>query len=147
MYLTREARQHLRIGTEVPIRVEPGTQIVTGIDAEAFEAEVASGAVDRGAVSKAPGAPVVDTSDLSATPPVADPADVIAGVDFDTWVAVEAHLATRPVPPTQHDEVATSLGVAPGAWATAQSGWQERMRADWKLAACFGEAFQAATGR
>ena len=41
-YLVKRAHQALRTEQEIPVRVKPGTRTIVGIDAEAYEAEVAA---------------------------------------------------------------------------------------------------------
>lgn len=41
-YLVKRAHQALRTGMDIPVRVKPGTRAIVGIDAEAYEAEVAA---------------------------------------------------------------------------------------------------------
>lgn len=143
VYLTKAAYQRLRVGTEVPVRVEPGTRTIIGIDAEAFEHEIESGAAE--AAPDVPPPPAVSASEAGpvSLPPEAEQ-EVLEGVDFDTWVRVEARLAARPVAPQEHDAVAASEGVAAGTWAAAQAAWQARLRSDWQLAARFGAAYDEA---
>ena len=38
-YLQRRPHALMRIGTNIPVRVKPGTRTITAIDADAFEAE------------------------------------------------------------------------------------------------------------
>jgi hypothetical protein len=42
VYLNRRAHGALRIGAEIPVRVQPGTRSISGIDPDAFEAEIAA---------------------------------------------------------------------------------------------------------
>ena len=71
----------------------------------------------------------------------------IDGVDFDCWVAVEAGLIRDRVAPGDYDTYAQGYGVAPGAWAGAVAGWQQRMMSDWRLGAAYGEAIESARKR
>jgi hypothetical protein len=85
----------------------------------------------------------VEVSPAAATPdgPGREP---INGVSFDQWVAVEAGLTQDRVPPDQYDAYAQRHGVAAGSWAAGRTGWEARMRSDWRLGAAFGEAVEAA---
>ncbi|MEO6629898.1 MAG: hypothetical protein ABIP03_15170 [Aquihabitans sp.] len=71
----------------------------------------------------------------------------IDGVDFDCWVAVGAGLIGDRVAPGDYDAYAQGYGVAPGAWAGAAAGWQQRMMGDWRLGAAYGEAIASARKR
>ncbi len=67
----------------------------------------------------------------------------IAGVDFETYVAVEVALIRDRVAPSDYDAYAAEHhGVPPGGWSAAANGWQQRIRGDWRLGAAFGEAFE-----
>jgi hypothetical protein len=75
----------------------------------------------------------------------ADPLlEPIEGVDFDTWVAVQADLIRERVPRKAYDEVAARRGVPPGRWNAIESAWRGRMKGNPGLAQRFGEAYQAA---
>jgi hypothetical protein len=78
---------------------------------------------------------------LDASDPVLAP---IEGVDFDTWVAVQAELVRERVPRNRYDEVAGRHGVPPGRWGDIESAWRGRMTGNPGLAQRFGEAYQAA---
>lgn len=128
---------------EVPILLDPSGNVL-GLDVPAWEAEVAE--LDR---SGAPLREAVPARDLDARTwdQEAGALDSVEGVGFDTWVAIEAALATEAVPPSDWDIRATQLGVPAGRWAAVQQEWQARMRKDWKLASRFGAAYAAATGQ
>ena len=67
--------------------------------------------------------------------PPGDPAlEPIHGVDFDTWVAVEAGIRRDDVPQPARDAYAQSYGVAPGVWPAAASGWAHRRSTDHRMA-------------
>ena len=42
VYLNRRAHGALRVGAEVPVRLQPGTRTILGIDPDVFEAEIAA---------------------------------------------------------------------------------------------------------
>ncbi len=130
-------------GREVPIVVD-SSGAVLGLDVPAWEAEVAQLEHD-GAPFGNVAAPV--DRDARQWAQDAGSLDAVDGVDFDTYVAVEAALATEAVAPAAWDERAAQLGVPVGRWSAVQAGWQSRMRTDWKLAARFGAAYSAATGQ
>ena len=77
----------------------------------------------------------------------ADDHDAVEGVDFETWVAVEAGLVRDRVKPADHDVYAGRHGVALGTWDAARSGWQQRMMRDPRLGARYGAEYQAALKR
>ena len=85
--------------------------------------------------------------DWSPTGLAADDLGDIAGVDFATWVAVEAGLVRERVKPADHDAYAERHGVPAGAWPAARSGWQGRMMSDPRIGARFGGEYQAALKR
>ena len=130
-------------GQEVPILLDAHGAVL-GIDVAAWEAEVAE--LIRTGARRGSSAPPV-ASDARAWEQDAGALDAVDGVDFDTWVAVEAALATGAVPAAEWDARATQLGVPAGRWAAVQSGWQTRIMKDPKLAARFGAAYAAATGQ
>ena len=142
-------------GTELPALVRPGRPDKVKLDWPA--AAVAQPGVGRapaavfstpppeGATAAAAGDGAA--ADWSAEGLAADDHDVIAGVSFDTWVAVEAGLVRDRVKPAEHAAYAERLGVAPGRWGEAQSGWQRRMMTDPRVGARFGAEFQAAMKR
>ena len=85
-----------------------------------------------------PAAPV----DLS---PAAGSTDAIEGVTLEQWARVEADLAKNPVKPADYDRAATDRhGIPEGRWVAIRTQWEARRNADWKLAAAFGEAYEAA---
>lgn len=71
----------------------------------------------------------------------------VAGVDFDTWVAVKAGIVRERVKPADVDAFAGRHGVPAGSWQAAESGWQARVRTDPRLGARFGPAFAQAMKR
>jgi hypothetical protein len=101
------------------------------------------------ALAVEPPAPVeavgaVPSGGLNLTPE-AGALGAIGGVDFQTYVAVEAGLIRDRVAPAEYDAYASErFGVPAGGWSAAADGWQQRIRSDWKLGAAFGEAFEAA---
>lgn len=71
----------------------------------------------------------------------------IEGVDFDTWVTVQAAVVRERVAPRDHDALAQRHGVPVGRWPAVQSGWQARMKGNPGLAQRFGEVYQVAVRR
>jgi hypothetical protein len=78
---------------------------------------------------------------LAPDDPVLDP---IEGVDFDTWVAVQAELVRERIPRKAYDDVAQRRGVPSGRWGAVESAWRGRMKGSPGLAQRFGEAYRAA---
>jgi hypothetical protein len=78
---------------------------------------------------------------LAADDPSLEP---IEGVDFDTWVAVQAALVRERIPKNAYDEVAQRHGVPPGRWSAVEAAWRGRMKGNPGLAQRFGESYQAA---
>ena len=68
----------------------------------------------------------------------------IEGVDFDTWVGVQADIVREKVAKRDYDELAQRRGVPPGRWSEIESAWRRRMKGNPGLAQRFGEAYQAA---
>lgn len=77
-------------------------------------------------------------------PPAVDPAPPQLGVDFSTFVAVQAAIVSERVPGARHDEVAVRHGVPPGGWAPAAAAWQRLVRTDPSVGQAFGAAYHAA---
>lgn len=87
--------------------------------------------------SRAPSSPADFATDVAGYPPV-------EGVDFDKWVQISAGLTKERVAPAGYDAYATSKGVMAGRWGAIDEAWKQRMMADWKLGAKYGEAYEAA---
>jgi hypothetical protein len=106
--------------------------------------EAPSLAAEPAAPVKAMGVAPSGRPDLAPDPSAFEP---IGGVEFDTYVAVEAGLVRERVAPADYDAYAQRHGVAAGGWSAAAEGWQQRIRGDWKLATAYGAAFEAARKR
>ncbi len=145
-------------GTELPALVRPDRPDKVRIDWPA--AAVADPGVGRPAAAafaaaraaeeeaaRRPVAGAAPAQDWSEQGLAADDFGDVDGVDFDTWVAVEAGLVRDRVKPADYDAYAQRLGVAPGGWAAVQSGWQGRMMSDPRVGTRFGSAYQAAVKR
>jgi hypothetical protein len=130
-------------GREVPILLDAAGDVL-GVDVPAWEAEVEE--LERSGAPFGERAPGFDP-DARAWQQAEGALDAVDGVGFETWVAVEAALATEAVAPGAWDARASQFGVPSGRWATVQAGWQSRMRSDPKLAARFGAAYGAAVER
>jgi hypothetical protein len=128
---------------EIPILLDPAGNVL-GVDVPTWEAEVAE--LDRTGAPLREAAPATDL-DARAWEQEPGALDSVEGVDFDTWVTVEAALATEAVSPADWDSRASQLGVPAGRWVAVQHEWQSRLRKDWKLASRFGAAYAAATGQ
>lgn len=154
----------LRPATVVPGWVRPGrpdkvvidwpqaAMAVPGIGEPAFEpddsqrSDLAQGVVDA-AVETAGGfaARFVPGGgpDAGRTVVHADD-DAVYGVDFDTWVGIEAGLVRDRVAPGDHAGYAEQRGVPVGQWADVAAAWQGRVRSDWELGARYGAAYELA---
>lgn len=128
-------------GREVPIQLDQRGSVLA-LDVPAWEAEVAELERSGAPFSAAASTLAQDATEWEQT---SGGLDAVLGVDFDTYVRVEAALATEAVARAAWDARAVQLGVPAGCWAEVQAGWQSRMRADWRLAARFGAAYAAAT--
>jgi hypothetical protein len=76
--------------------------------------------------------------------PSVESAEAIEGVTIERWAYVEAALTQARIPPADYDAYAAGLGVPAGRWAAIKSGWESRQRADWRVGAAFGEAYEVA---
>lgn len=155
-YVGQRAAQVLRRGMEVPVRVDPGSGVILGLDAELWEAEAevifAREAAQGGPAYVPPEASEVPDMALAGAAPGAyeqslridagDPALApISGVDFETFVAIEVALqSSRVFRPDDQEAQAVARGVAPGTWAAASKGWNKRVRKDRRLAGRLGAA-------
>jgi hypothetical protein len=142
-YVSVPAHRAIRDGVVVPLRMDPASGRVLGLDVAAWEAEVSAGSVERARPDE-PAGIAAGGSPAPAAADAPDPAELppVEGVGFDLWVRVEHALATERVPPDRYDSRAAQLGVPTGRWAEVQAEWQRRMKADFKLAAQFGAAYQ-----
>lgn len=69
----------------------------------------------------------------------------IEGVDLDTWAHVQVAITQSRTPPDIHDDYATEHhGIPAGRWTAIDAAWNARVRANWKIGAKFGEAYEAA---
>lgn len=80
------------------------------------------------------------------TPATDDPAlSPIEGVDLDTWAHVQVAITQARTSPGDYDAYATEHhGIPAGRWTAIDAAWNARVRADWKIGAKFGEAYEAA---
>mgnify|MGYP000937178854 CR=1 FL=1 len=76
--------------------------------------------------------------------PSAESAQAIEGVTIQQWAYVEAALTRARIPPAEYDAYAAGLGVPAGRWSAIKAQWEGRQRADWRVGAAFGEAYEAA---
>lgn len=77
--------------------------------------------------------------------PSAESADAIEGVTVEQCAAVEAALSLARISPAEYDGyAAANLGVPAGRWGAIRSGWEARQRADWRVGAAYGAAYEAA---
>jgi len=130
-------------GLEVPVRVDPATGALLGLDGEAWEAEAVildaeyeAGTRRRGDTRTAADVLAIDDADPALEP--------IAGVDLETWLAVEVGLVADAVRPGEHETYAMAKGVPTGCWAEASDGWMKRARKDFRIGSRLGAAHQAA---
>ena len=142
-YVAPRAAVIATAGLEVPVRVDASSGALLGLDGEVWEneakvldAEYESGARERGDRRTA--------ADVLAIDPADPVLEAIAGVDLDTWLAVEVGLVADGVPPAEQEAYAVAHGVPPGAWAEVSKGWSTRARKDFRVGAKVGAAHQAA---
>lgn len=130
VYLKSRGWRAIEAGQDVPIRVDPQTGAVLGLDADAYEK-----AVDEGVY-----APPEFVPDFELEP---GSLEAIEGVTLDVWATTLARIAREMVPPADQDAFAASRGVPVGRWTAISSAWQQRTQTDWKVGARFGEIYQA----
>ena len=123
---------------------EPAAAAAGGLGAIGLRLQQAA-ADAMGAAGGAGGA-AVSASDMSKP---LDPSTLppIEGVDWPSFVAIEAGLIRDRVAPAAADSYAAAHGVAPGSWAAAKAGWHARIHSDWRVGAAFGQAMQDAQRR
>ncbi len=69
----------------------------------------------------------------------------VAGVDIETWLAVEVGIVVDSVHrPAEQDAYAAARGVPVGEWAAVSKEWNVRARKDFRVGARLGAAHQAA---
>ena len=108
---------------------EPGI----GVDEEESDDAVRADSVLGSGIDSDPSMPTAEGS-----------ADAVDGVDFDTWVSIEAGLVRDRVAPADHDGYASERGAPAGRWSTVSETWHGRVRTDWRLGARFGAAYEEA---
>ena len=134
-------------GSELPVAVDRSRRDRVAIDwhaaAEAAARDVPAAGIPTARRRAAAGQTLAVGGPMPS--PIAAPVgdDSAHGVSFDTWVAVQVGLIRDRVPPARYDEYAQRHGVAAGTWAQAHAEWERRVRADWRLGARFGQAFEA----
>lgn len=93
------------------------------------------------ATDEAPAAASDEPLDLT---PAAESVEAVEGITLERFAYIEAALIQARVSPAEHDAFATQLGAPAGRWAAVKSEWEQRTRADWRVGAAFGEAFETA---
>ena len=77
--------------------------------------------------------------------PTAESSEAIEGITVERCAYVEAALSLAGIPPAEYDGYASeNLGVPAGRWGTIRSEWEARQRAEWRVGAAYGEAYEAA---
>lgn len=77
--------------------------------------------------------------------PTAESAEAVEGVTVERCAYVEAALSVAGIPPAEYDAYASgNLGVPAGRWGAIRAEWEARQRADWRVRAAYGEAYEAA---
>lgn len=143
-YVAHRAAVIATAGLEVPVRVDESTGALLGLDGDAWEAEAQvldaeyeAGTRKRGDQRTSADVLAIDDADAALAP--------IAGVDMETWLAVEVGLVADGVHnPADHDAYAAARGVPAGEWAAVSKEWNARARKDFRLATRLGAAHQAA---
>jgi hypothetical protein len=129
-------------GHEVPVRIDPASRRLLGLDAEAYESEVDA---RREAGKRSP-----NGYDVTAAFPSIDAGELepIEGVSLELWATTYARMMTDGiVMPADQDAFAASRGVPVGRWAAIVTEWQARSNADWKISSKFATAYAAEIDR
>lgn len=154
------ARWFVHPGSEVPVVVDPGDPSSVQIDWLTLAEERAGGRWDdippEGSIAAALCAPAGGSGEDTASPaavgdggvdptPGSDATEPIEGVSLEQWALVQASLVRDRVPPAGYDAYATErYDVPAGRWTAIAGAWEQRTRADWKVGAAFGEAYERA---
>ena len=96
------------------------------------------------AVPATHGTPAAASDEPLDLTPAAESVEAVEGITLERFAYIEAALIQARVSPAEHDAYATQLGAPAGRWAAVKSEWEQRTRADWRVGAAFGEAFEAA---
>ncbi|MEY2452819.1 MAG: hypothetical protein QOD92_2393 [Acidimicrobiaceae bacterium] len=129
-------------GHEVPVRIDPASRRLLGLDAEAYESEVDA---RREAAKRSP-----TGYDVTAPFPSTDTDELepIEGVSLELWATTYARMMKDGiVMPADQDAFAASRGVPVGRWAAIVMQWQARSNADWKISSKFATAYAAEIDR
>jgi hypothetical protein len=141
-WLQTHAWREIDVGHDVPIRIDPATGRVLGLDAEVYEAEVdrRRDAAKLSPTGYDPTAPFPEI-DAGALAP-------IEGVTLELWATTYARIIKDGIIyPADQDAFAVSRGVPPGRWAAIMTAWQARSNADWKVGSKFATAYAAEIDR
>ena len=141
-WMSGAAWREIEAGHDVPIRVDPATGAVVGLDADAHDAEVDARAQEAKASGRGadPTAAFPDISEEGIAP--------IEGVSLELWATTYARIVKDGIiSPADQDAFAASRGVPPGRWAAIMSEWQARSNTDWKIGSKFATAYAAEIDR
>jgi hypothetical protein len=141
-WLQTRAGSEMEAGHEVPVRIEPTTRRVVGLDAEAYEAEVDArhDAAKQSGTGLDPTAAFSDIDSAALAP--------IEGVSLELWATTYARIVKDGIiSPADQDAFAASRGVPPGRWAAILAEWQARSNTDWKIGSKFATAYAAEIDR
>ena len=141
-YVAPRAAVIATAGLEVPVRVDESGALL-GLDGEAWEAEakVLDAEYEAGTRTRGDRRTAADVLTIDPADPVLAP---IAGVDLDTWLAIEVGLVADGVPPREQEAYAVARGIPAGSWAAVSKGWTTRARKDFRVGTKLGAAHQAA---
>jgi hypothetical protein len=107
------------------------------------EGSIAASVLTAG--SQAEPAPATSMGETVDTTPSAESVDAIEGITIERCASIEAALSVARIPPAAYDDyAATNLGVPAGRWGAIRSQWETRQRADWRVGAAYGEAYETA---
>jgi len=141
-YMSGAAWREIEIGHDVPIRVDPATGVLLGLDGDAHDAEV--DARERDAKASGRGA-----DPTAAFPTISDDSIApIEGVTLELWATTYARIVKDGIIyPDDQDAFAASRGVPSGRWAAIMGEWQARSTRDWKVGSKFATAYAAEIDR
>ncbi|MEY2422192.1 MAG: hypothetical protein QOI95_2259 [Acidimicrobiaceae bacterium] len=141
-WLSGAAWREIEVGHDVPVRVDPATGVLLGLDADAHDAEVEARANEAKASGRGadPTAAFPDISSEGMAP--------IEGVSLELWATTYARITKDGIIyPEAQDAFAASRGVPPGRWAAIMSEWQARSSNDWRIGSKFATTYAAEIDR
>jgi hypothetical protein len=141
-YMSGAAWREIEAGHDVPIRVDPASGVVLGLDGDEHDKEV-NAREDAAKVSPT-------GRDITAAFPSVEAGELapIEGVSLELWATTYARMMKDGiVMPDAQEAFAASRGVPAGRWTAIMTEWQARSNADWKIGAKFASIYAAELDR